>query len=138
MVVSEFGFSPYELLFGRKPRGPLTLLFDNWWVSGGTKASQPVVDYLSELQDRLKHVLSIAHKHQENELTEKSYYDKKSRDVCYNIGDKVFVLTTVSIRPLDHKYQGPYEIIDKLSPVNYLLRFHDKKKLDRNIHVKLI
>ena len=37
--VAEYGFSPYELLFGRYVRGPLSVLFDSWWESGEHQAS---------------------------------------------------------------------------------------------------
>ena len=45
------GFSPFELLFGRKVRGPLDVIKERW--EADHKSSESVVSYILSIQDRI-------------------------------------------------------------------------------------
>ena len=50
----------------------------------------------------------------------KRYYDQSHKEIIYNIGDKVLVLyDSPAIGPLMPRWEGPFTIIEKLSPVVY-------------------
>jgi hypothetical protein len=137
--VSEYGFSPYEMLFGRHVRGPLSIVFDAWWEAGEHQASPNVVDYMLELRENLQCALDTVHGNQvEAQAKAKVYYDKKARAVTYSPGDKVLVLQTQLGKPLTVKYNGPYNVIKQVSPVDYLIDFVGKRKSQRVIHVNLL
>jgi hypothetical protein len=106
MPIAEYGFSPYEMLFGRHVRGPLSIVFDTWWESGEDQASPNVIDYLTKLREDLQHALETVHSNQADaQQKAKVYYDKKARVVEYVPGDKVLVLQTQPGKPLTVKYQ---------------------------------
>ncbi len=137
--IAEFGFSPYEMLFGRHVRGPLSIVFDSWWEGGENKASSHVVDYMMSLREQVQNALEIVHKgQQEAQVKAKTYYDKKARVISYSPGDAVLVLQKQIGKSLSLKYSGPFEVIKQVSPVDYLVNFPGRRKDKRVIHVNLL
>ena len=85
---------------------------------------QNVVNYMLTLRDRLKDALAIVStEKQKVQLKNKQWYDKKARQVKYNVGDDVLVLQPLAGKPLDLKCVGPYKAIKQISPVDYLIEF---------------
>ena len=110
--VAEYGFSLYELLFGRYVKGLLSVLFDSWRESGEHQAFPHEVDYMVQLRDHLEEALEYAHKRQEEAQEEsKEWYDRKARAVSYKASDLVLVLMPMPGKPLCMKYIGPYKIM---------------------------
>jgi transposase InsO family protein len=137
--VAEYGFSPYELLFGRYVRGPLSVVFDSWWEGGEHQASPHVVDYMLQLRDRLETALEHAHKQQRDaQAAAKEWYDRKARAVTYQAGDKVLVLLPQPGKPLCMKYVGPYKVLKAASPVDYVIEFPEGRKPVRVVHANLM
>ena len=62
----------------------------------------------------------------------KDRHDKEATEKSFSIGDKVLVFSPVVTGKLTAKlqdcWQGPYEIIGKVSPVTYLVEMPEKKK----------
>lgn len=59
------------------------------------------------------------------------YYDKKSNNITYKIGD-IVLLTNEQIKPgkprkLAKTYNGPYKILEINSPINYTILVNKKK-----------
>lgn len=69
----------------------------------------------------------------------KEFYDRDSSPVTYEIGQKVWVYTPKNRRglskKLSHHWHGPYTIIAKTSPVNYVIRAADNSRISTTIHV---
>ncbi|XP_070015183.1 uncharacterized protein [Nicotiana sylvestris] len=91
--------APYEALYGRRCRSPV-----DWFDSGearllGTDLVQDALDKVKVIQERLRTAQS----------RQKSYANKKVRDVSYMIGEKVLL---------------------KVSPMKGVMRFG--KKVNRN------
>ena len=51
------GFSPFELLFGRRARGPLDVLRECWTDE---KPGAPVIPYVLEMQKKLREMTEVA------------------------------------------------------------------------------
>ena len=109
MPIADVGFSPYELLYGRPIKGPLGIVFENWWEDEEAQVPQNVVNYMLTLRDRLEDAMAIVStEKQKVQLKNKQWYDKKARQVKYNVGDDVLVLQPLAGKPLDLKRVGPY------------------------------
>lgn len=96
------GYSPYELMFGRKPKLPVDTLFE----SAEETAVQDTTDYIKDLKERMKVTQDIVKQHADAaRLKQKSQFDKKAKAAQIEVGDKVLV------RVLAHK--GKHKIADK-------------------------
>jgi hypothetical protein len=137
--ISEYGFSPYEMLFGRHVRGPLSIAFDSWWEAGEHEASPHVIDYMTDLRDNIQVALETVHQKQaEAQVKNKLYYDRKAREVTYQPGDSVLVLQTQPGKPLSLHLTGPHKVIKQVSPVDYVVSFPGSRKSERVLHANLL
>ena len=74
-VHSATGYSPFQLLFGRDVRGPLSLLIG----SGETTGSCLVVDFMERMKNRLHLAWKTAKENDEEaKRKSKNYQDKKN------------------------------------------------------------
>lgn len=122
------GFSPFELLYGRKVRGPLDLIFDTWTES--QKSEDNVVQYILDMREKLKEMSDIAMQSLEVEQKkQKQYYDRKTRERHFSPGDKVLILLPSSTNKLHALWKGPYRVIKRLSDVDYQVQVGGNKGL---------
>ena len=56
----------------------------------------------------------------------KSTYDKKAKPRMLEVGLMALMRVPGLTGKLDDSWEGPYEIVDKISPVNYQLPFQDE------------
>src|SRR4051812_50003821 len=102
--------APFEFMYGRKCRTPL-----NWSEVGENRIFGP--DIIREAEEKV-------HKIREHLKTaqsrEKSYVDKRRRDLAFNIGDFVYlkvsplkVMQCFQLKgKLSHGYIGPFKILN--------------------------
>jgi len=117
---TAIGFTPHELLFGRKPNIPDILQKE-------TPETQYTYDnYVKELQSRLQssYQLARANLNMQKERS-KEYHDRNINTPLFAIGDKV-LLHDEKVREgrsakLSSPWTGPYEIID-IDDVNISLK----------------
>ena len=53
-------FSPFELLWGRVPKGPTQLLYESWTGDRATPNSVPTSQYVQELENTLSEIVKLA------------------------------------------------------------------------------
>ena len=58
----SLGFSPFELLYGRNVRGPMTVLRDLWTDEVEDEEVRSTYDYVINLRKRLEHTCELAMK----------------------------------------------------------------------------
>jgi len=96
---SATGFSPAELVYGRKVRGLLSILRDSWTGHDRMLDYKNVstAKYMTELNDKIQKTLELA---QENMATAqvkmKKAYDKHSTVRTLNPGDSALLLVPTS------------------------------------------
>jgi len=123
--VETLGFSPFEMLFGRNIRGPLHLLKSGWKPTS-IKTKPNVIEYLLQVRERLKSCQEIADKTATQARAKaKLWYDRKARQRSYEPGQLVLVCLPVQGRPLDAKYCGPYRVLERVGPVDYIIATPD-------------
>jgi hypothetical protein len=109
------GLSPYQLVYGRIPRGPLSLLKNSWTGEETipTSASQSVETYLQDLMQKLKNAHDIASENAK--VAQDCYatrYNLRSRVKKFNVGDQVLVLIPSSPNKLLNTWKGPATVIE--------------------------
>ena len=118
------GISPYMLVYGRIPRGPLSILKESWTGERDITAdlSQPVEDYLTDLKAKLESAADFAKQHSKHEQEQYvSRYNLRSQDKNFDVGDHVIVLAPENKGKLCNRWQGPGTVIKVKSPHSYLV-----------------
>ena len=82
------------LVYGRNPRGPLTVLKKSWTGANDTSASlaQPVAGYLLDLRSKLSEAAEFAQSH--TEAAQQGYaarYNLRARQKKFQEGDQVIM-----------------------------------------------
>ena len=57
--IATYGYSPFELLYGRHVQGPLSFVHDNWLENNDV--SQHVVDYLLKIRNNMQLAKDVVH-----------------------------------------------------------------------------
>jgi hypothetical protein len=100
-VNETLGTSPYRAAFGRTPIGPLQILCDSW--AGKRELPLDLAkhprEYLQEVEEKLRIGQEYAEKHAV--IAQKryaDYYNSKSSDKHFDVGERVIYLTRNSTR----------------------------------------
>lgn len=120
MPQKSTGYSPFELLYGRYVRGPMTILRDLWTNPKLDDATKSTYEYIVELRERLQRTCEIASQElAKAHVRQKTYYDRKAKKRDLSVGDKVLVLLPADHNKLILTWKGPFTVTDKKSPLDY-------------------
>ncbi|XP_039532215.1 uncharacterized protein LOC120482205 [Pimephales promelas] len=131
------GFSPFELLFGRQPRGVLDVLRETW--EDGPSASKNEIQYVLDLRTKLHTLgrLSLENLLQAQNR-QKQQYNRGARLRQFSPGDKVLVLLPTSSSKLLAKWQGPFEVTRRVGDLNYEVIRTDRGGGRQTYHLNLL
>ena len=87
---------------------------------------------LSQMAEIVKENLTKAQLHQ------KTWYDKRARLREFKRGDLVLVLLPTTSNKLLAQWQRPYQVVQRMGKVTYLIDMQDKKKRKRIFHVNML
>ena len=131
------GFSPFELLFGWKARGPLNLLQQNW-EELREEDPESVIQYIDTLMNSLQQSLKIAAENlKRHQGKQKHWYDKRARERTFHLGDEVLILKPIKGNKLQLNWASPFRIVSKMSEVNYIIQEEGEEGW-RVVHVTMI
>ena len=131
------GFSPFELLYGRHVRGPLTVIRETWEEPNTDELKESVVSYLLKTRDMLQKMSIIAQQSEvKNKAKQKMYYDRKSAVRKFCPGQKVRVLLPTSSNKLLADWKGPFTIVKQVSPVDYEIQID--RKVKKSFHINML
>lgn len=134
---SSTGFSPFELLYGRQVRGPLDILKEEW--ESKSPERQNIASYVLKMRDQLERMSTLARENiTEAQKYQKTWYDKKARSRSFIPGQKVLLLLPTKESKLLAKWQGPFEVLGKKSPVTYEIAMPDRRKPRQMFHINLL
>ena len=129
------GYSPFFLMYGYHPVLPVELLKGD----ESTKV-ETLAKYLERTQEVWRHAQAQMKK---VVAIQKSYYDRKHRDVQYTVGDFV-LLSTQNLRlkgipqKLQRKFCGPYKIVEKIGTQAYRLKLPDTWRIHPMFHISVL
>ncbi|XP_063587863.1 uncharacterized protein LOC134765248 [Penaeus indicus] len=131
------GFSPFELLYGRQVRGPLSILHDLWTNSCLEDDVKTTYQYVLDLRLKLEESAQLASAHADiNSKLYKSYFDRSAKRRVFAEGDEVLVLLPSTHNKLTMQCKGPFSVIKRHeNGVDYLVKTKGKIKL---YHVNML
>ncbi|CAM5124599.1 unnamed protein product [Natator depressus] len=132
------GFSPFELLYGRRVRGPLDLMRDEW-EGKATPDGESVVEYVLTFRERLAELMGLARENLARaQRKQKVWYDRTARARAYATGDQVMVLIPVRKNKLQAAWEGPFKVVKQLNEVNYVVELSNRAHHRRVYHVNMM
>ncbi len=131
------GFSPFELLYGRQPRGVLDVLRETW--EEGSLESKNKIQHVLDLRTKLHTLGQLS---MENLLQaqdkQSRLYNRGTRLRNFAPGDKVLVLLPTSSSKLLAKWQGPFEVTRRVGDLNYEVIRMDQSGAPQTYHLSLL
>lgn len=120
---SSTGFAPFELLYGRSVRGPLTILREIWDKDNTAQAEiMSTYEYVFKLREKLEQTCRMAQQNLKlSEIKYKTAFDRRTRDRQFKVGDKVLFHLPTSQNELLLLWQGPYEVVEKRNRIDYVI-----------------
>ena len=130
------GFSPFELLYGRTLRGPMSILRDLWTKEGIDNEVITTYQYVFDLRNRIEDTCTLA---RENLLTAqqkyKKHFDKSARLRTMDIGERVLVMLPTDHNKLLLRWKGPYPIMEKVGVADYRIKIGEQLRL---FHINML
>ena len=133
---SSLGYSPFELLYGRNVRGPMSILRELWTNQSVEAEARSEYQYVVDLRERLSETWELAQKSlSETAQKYKCYYDVKSKPRKLKIGQKVLILLPSEHNKLLIQWKGPFEVVGVKRENDYLIDVNGSKRL---FHINLL
>ena len=129
-------FSPFELLYGRSVRGPMTILRELWTKENTESEVKTTYQYVVDLRSRIEETCKLA---QENLVTAqrkaKKHFDKKARMRRLDVDDQALILLPTDNNKLIMQWKGPYKIVDRVGATDYKVDYNGKVKV---FHINML
>ena len=127
--------TPFFLTYGREPRMPIDIALS---IPG--KEGTPIHEFKKRLVEGLIKARKKVIENLEVAKTRQAlHYDKNKKDTDYYIGQLVWIFVPATMvgqtTKLLHQWHGPYEIVQKTSPVNYRVISTNLPDIHAIIHV---
>jgi len=130
------GYAPFELLYGRDVKGPMSILKECWTNESVESETKNSYDYVLDLKTRITETCKLAHVELQKAQTRyRNQYNRKAKSRRYKIGDQVLLLLPTDNNKLLMQWKGPFKITDCKSPHNYALDINGRTKV---FHVNML
>ena len=130
-------FSPFELLYGRRPRGILDLAKEAW--KSQPSPHRTMLDHVEQIRDRMAQVWPIVRDHlQQAQQAQAWVYNRGAQLRTFHPGDLVLVLVPTAECKFLAKWQGPYEVVERVGEVNYRVRQPGRRKPTQLYHINIL
>lgn len=132
----SLGFSPFEMLYGRSVRGPMSILKELWTRDVPDPDTKTTYQYIFDLREKLEKTCQLAHENLKTSSAKyKKAYNRKARDRQLKAGDKVLVLLPTSNNKLLMQWKGPFVVTSKMSSLDYRIDINGKLK---SFHINML
>ena len=135
MIYKRAGFFPYELLFSREMKMPLNQMV-HYWKGKEKENKSGVTEYIQTLRVNMQIIRDLAYeKEVEEKVKQKQYYDLKTKDQTFTVGDSALVFRPTLKNKLLNWWQGPYPIMEIVTLVTYQADVRGKGNKYQTDHV---
>ena len=129
MPARDSGFSPHEIVFGRKFPSPLSILFDSWsdQQSSPVKLNVWLEDFdrrVEVVRDSLRDKLDLVRVKNEE-------LQRKKLLRTFEVGDQVLLRSCGLPDKLAHAWEGPYIVKRRIGMANYELNTGGRSRKSR-------
>jgi len=129
-------FSPFELLYGRRVRGPMDILQQVWTNDTPPEEVKNTAAYVVDLRNRIHDMIMLAQKNLKSASEHyATHFDKKARKRNFKAGDKVLLLLPLKSNKLQLQWRGPFEVLQKVGACDYRICVNNKTRL---YHINLL
>ncbi|XP_064472919.1 uncharacterized protein LOC135387751 [Ornithodoros turicata] len=132
---ASLGFSPFELLYGRHVRGPLSVLRE-WWTNEDIESDvKTTYEHVFQLRNKLEETCKLAHEELERAGARyRQQYNKKARQRRLEVGQKALILLPTDSNKLLMHWKGPFPIVGRKGEVDYIVDLgHTTKVFHANL-----
>ncbi|KAL1258013.1 hypothetical protein QQF64_011257 [Cirrhinus molitorella] len=131
------GFTPFELLFGRQPRGLLDVAREAWEQQ--PPPYRTAVEHVKEMRERIDRVMPLVREHMvKAQQAQQRHYNRAAQPREFQPGDHVMVLVPNTACKFLASWQGPYTVSEKVGPVTYQVRQPGRRRQDQLYHINLL
>jgi len=124
------GFSPFELLYGRTVRGPMTILRKLWTKEQSSDEIRTTYQYVLDLRNRLEETCGLVKDSlAKSSLKAKKHFDRKARMRELKAGDLVLILLPTEESKLLMQWRRPYTVTERVGLTDYRVRMGDTEKV---------
>ncbi|MEE6507657.1 hypothetical protein FKM82_027996 [Ascaphus truei] len=135
--IMKLCFSPFELLYGRQPRGILDLLKESWEEE--PSPSKNTLRYVIDIRNRLDMIGQFAKENLKSaQERQERQYNQNARLRVFQPGDQVMLLLPTSESKLLAKWQDPFQVLRRTGEVNYEISQPGSRKGKQIYHVNLL
>ena len=125
-------------MFSKHVCGPLGILQQSW--TPNSLSPQLATDWLLKLRDDLDKMRKLAADQQATtQERTKRWHDQAVKTITFSPGDLIFVFSPVitgsKVSKLHDRWEGPFEVIEQISPVTYRVDTQNRSKRIRTVHV---
>ena len=127
---ASLGFSPFELVYGRSVRGPMSVLRDIWADEDINEQTKTTYQYVLELRERLESTCKLAHDElRKAQGNQHKWFNKKAKAKHLKEGDQVLLLLPTKLNKLEMQWQGPFDIIKQVIENDYVINLDGQHKM---------
>ncbi|KAI2647467.1 Transposon Ty3-G Gag-Pol polyprotein [Labeo rohita] len=131
------GFTPFELLFGRQPRGLLDVAREAWEQQPAPHRT--IVEHVRQMRERIDRVMPLVREHlSKAQQAQQRHYNRAAQPREFQPGDRVMVLVPSSACKFLASWQGPYTVVEKIGPVIYRPRQPGRRQAEQLYHINLL
>ena len=132
----SLGFSPFEMLYGRSVRGPLTILRELMTKEEVDPDVKTTYQYVIDLKDRLSSTCDLAQQALSKSAGKyKKLYDRGKKWRTLEVGDRALILLPTDHNKLLLQWKGPFPVVAKFNDCDYQLDIKGKLK---SFHINLL
>ncbi len=133
---SQHGHTPYELTFVKPTPHILSCLKSFWSVDPDKSVNVP--RFISQLDDQLALTMQTLKSRLKDEVVRKRAEKEKWALRQFSVGEDVMKRNPGLNGCLEASWEGPFTIVEKVSPVTYRIVPKGKKSKPKSVHINLL